>query len=327
MDKLLLTIISMLLIVTIRSPLNNPIANMYGPHFLVFYAGIITVTLLASYYNLKFDATAQLPLPSIPSNPDPYKIAYLRGGESEVIRLVIFNLLQDGYLQINKDTIEQSTTYSYADNLSIIERHVFDYFVFPKLANQTLSDTISNTIIHKFWCETYEESLLNEQLLLPKTARDLAKTISTLGSCIILGLGSYKLSIALLKGYNNVLFLIIIGLVYWIIFILLSYPSRRTQLGERYIKQLQQSFIQLKNRIIRTISDDRNDTDLNMLLPVAIFGVEILHGTSYTDFANIFAPLVTSHNAGGSSGGGCGGCGGGGGGGGGGGCGGCGGSG
>ncbi|MBD2474376.1 MULTISPECIES: TIGR04222 domain-containing membrane protein [Nostocaceae] len=321
MDKLLLTIISMLLIVTIRSPLNNPIANMYGPHFLVFYAGIISVTLLASYYNLKFDATAQLPLPSIPTNPDPYKIAYLRGGESEVISLVILNLLQDGYLQINQDTIEQSTTYSYPDNLSLIERQVFDYFVFPKLASQTLSYTISNTIIHKYWCETYEESLLNEQLLLPKTARDLAKKISVLGSCIILGLGGYKLSIALLKGYNNVFFLIIIGLIYWIIFILLSCPSRRTQLGERYIKQLQQSFIQLKNKIIRTISDDRNDTDLNMLLPVAIFGVGILHGTSYTDFAKIFAPLFTSHDTGGSDGGG--GCGGGGGGGGGGGCGGC----
>ena len=41
----------------------------------------------------------ELPL-SLPSNPDPTELAYLRGGVQEVIRLAIFRLVQAGRLTL-----------------------------------------------------------------------------------------------------------------------------------------------------------------------------------------------------------------------------------
>ena len=36
----------------------------------------------------------------IPTKPDPYEIAFLRGGENEVTRLLAFDLINRGYLRV-----------------------------------------------------------------------------------------------------------------------------------------------------------------------------------------------------------------------------------
>jgi uncharacterized protein (TIGR04222 family) len=48
-------------------------------------------------------------LPSAPGEPvavipmtDPFETAYLRGGESEVLKLALFDLVEQGYLEIRK---------------------------------------------------------------------------------------------------------------------------------------------------------------------------------------------------------------------------------
>src|SRR5262245_38132446 len=80
--------------------LDNPVANMYGPKFLLLYVGLAVFTILACRLAIRgSDPTKNLPPLPVPSNPDPYEIAYLRGGENEVTRLIIFNLIQRKYLK------------------------------------------------------------------------------------------------------------------------------------------------------------------------------------------------------------------------------------
>ena len=76
------------------------IANMYGPDFLWLYAGVIVCALgvllgaaLLPRRRLRA-STAGVSL-----NPDPYEIAYLRGGELEVGRLALIDLIEEGWLQ------------------------------------------------------------------------------------------------------------------------------------------------------------------------------------------------------------------------------------
>ncbi|CAN5756576.1 hypothetical protein BH20ACI4_BH20ACI4_23560 [soil metagenome] len=75
--------------------LDNPLAAMYGPYFLVFYAFFIFFVLigLSIVKNLS-DQTTKLNTPPIPSTIDPYEIAFLRGGTNEVARSVIFSLMR-----------------------------------------------------------------------------------------------------------------------------------------------------------------------------------------------------------------------------------------
>ncbi len=84
--------------------IHNPIAHMYGPHFLVLYASVIAITLGWCAIILR-DVTVNLPAPLVPTQPDPYEIAYLRGGATQVLHLISFDLIQRGYLKVDGNLV------------------------------------------------------------------------------------------------------------------------------------------------------------------------------------------------------------------------------
>ena len=112
--------------------MQNAIATMAGPQFLLLFAVVAAVTLLASWWWMRqSDPTANLPALPVPTSPDPYEIAYLRGGENEVLRLALFRLIQGGCLRVTEErkwwgTKEQRVerTGNVADRLSTLEREV-----------------------------------------------------------------------------------------------------------------------------------------------------------------------------------------------------------
>src|SRR6186713_403689 len=81
--------------------MSNPLTEMTGPHFLVLFAILISVVALVCWWRQwSRDTSAELsPLPS-PQTPDPYEIAYLRGGESELARVLIVSLAERNYLKV-----------------------------------------------------------------------------------------------------------------------------------------------------------------------------------------------------------------------------------
>lgn len=312
MDKLLLGILAMLVIVVISNPIANPIANMHGPLFLLFYAFVIGVTLLVCRLSLQRDREANLPLPLIPTNPDPLEIAYLRGGENEVTRLVVLDLIQRGYLEIDKQNIKQSINRPNRNILTPLEDDVFNQFSSPRKADQIFVSSLSIKV--KEHCAFYEERLKNEQLLSSEKAKKVAAQVAWKGGLIIFSLGSYKLIIALANGHFNVMFLIIMGLISLSILTNVCKVPRLSDRGKAYLKALQQTFEQLKKQVSNH-TDNSGDLN-NILLPVAVFGVSILAASPFAEYEKLFHISAATANdvsgGGGSScGGGCGGCGGG----------------
>ena len=91
--------------------LHNAIADLYGPYFLLFYATSIVVLIVARYRSIRaVDRTRDLEPMEIPAKLDPYEIAYLRGGENEVIRVAIASMIQRGLLQIIEQKQGPTTT-------------------------------------------------------------------------------------------------------------------------------------------------------------------------------------------------------------------------
>ncbi len=115
---------------------DNPLANLPGTYFLLLYAVVIG-TALVVFNSLKsqFDQTAKMPLPPIPSEPDPFEIAYLRGGANELARSLVFALTQKSLLQIrNKEKevwIEQAAKID-SRSLKPIERVAYDWVSTPR---------------------------------------------------------------------------------------------------------------------------------------------------------------------------------------------------
>ena len=90
--------------------LNNPVADMDSEYLLLFYAMAIGAVILACYKSVRSaDRTRHMEPPEIPARLDPYELAYLRGGETEVTRIAIISLLQRGLLQITESRDWSST--------------------------------------------------------------------------------------------------------------------------------------------------------------------------------------------------------------------------
>jgi uncharacterized protein (TIGR04222 family) len=310
------------------------VGDMYGPHFLVLYGCVIAITLGTCLWVVcRSDRTGDLPPLPVPKNPDPGEIAYLRGGANEVIRLVMFDLIQRGYLEVIEKQkhwwndlgtlvglgtpelhLAQVRDHPDLRHLSAMEREVFDPFSTPRKAFEVFRE-ISSSGRMKQRCDAYEERIRGEQLLCPTCA----KAPAWIGAIIIGGLGGYKLWVTFAQGRSNVFLLFIMGGFGLALLAYIFQRGRLSERGKRYLERLQQAFERVKERAtVGSVS--ARDYDPTLLLLVGLFGVRTLAGTPYDRVASMFRGAPAS---GSGCGGGCGSCGGGGCGGGCGGCGGC----
>src|SRR5215203_731761 len=113
--------------------IDNPLARMYGPYFLVFFGFIIFfAVIILALVKSQFDRTDKFAVPSIPPNLDPYEIAFLRGGINEVARSVIFSLTQKGLVEIDnsaaKPVVKKSQNPPGSANLTPIEQLTLGWF-------------------------------------------------------------------------------------------------------------------------------------------------------------------------------------------------------
>lgn len=260
--------------------LHNPIADMYGPDFLLLYGSvIILITIVCGWFVQ--DPTKNQSLPLIPSQPDPYEIAYLRSGALEVVKVAILNLIQRDYLQVSEQLIIRTAN----DNLS--ELQPIELAVLASFSSTSGTQSVES-IAEKVqpYCKIYEEKLDNEQLLYAQQWQAANIQVGLIAATIILSLGAYKLFIALGKGRHNVGFLTMMAVLS--IMFIIWFASRRSRLsirGEAYLKQLQQTFAESKTKVKYSLP---SAFDYNLV--VALFGVEALAGSTYDSYYKIFFP-------------------------------------
>ncbi|GAC1446872.1 MAG: hypothetical protein NVSMB56_09740 [Pyrinomonadaceae bacterium] len=323
---------------------DNPLANMQGPAFLFFYGCIIGLTLVACFLlRRSFDQSAKLPPPPIPTAPDPFEIAFLRGGANEVARAVVFALTQRGYLFVTDakkySTIARTQTKLDLHALHPIELKTYNWFNTPRQPAELFRSNGLKDALAPF-CKTYEENLQRNNFLSDATMKGRGSASVLICSTLIFTLGGYKFFAALAHGRTNVIFLFIFGIIGLILIYNVGKIPRLTRRGRAYLEKLQTAFEGLKKQVKTkhakemTIKDNFAVVD-PMLLAVATFGVATLAGTAYNSYHEAFrlsaqtggsscgsscgspsgssdsgGSSCSSSDGGGSCGGGCAGCGG-----------------
>jgi uncharacterized protein (TIGR04222 family) len=295
---------------------DNFIANMYGPYFLLLYGFVIIILLIAcSWANKFFDTTDQEPELRVPAEPDPYFISFLRGGEVEVLKIVLYNLIAKGYLIVSttKTSVKQKKNHPPVENLTALEKDVFKYSDSKTIISLANNETLLSKVVAR--CKELEHWKNHKELIFENTYKEKFDRIRLVCAAFIVLLGGYKLLVALSKGHSNILFLIIFcigGIV--MIWKIVPIP-RLTKKGEKFLENLKIAFQSKHDK------GGNGNTPYYLLLLAGIFGFSILstQGYSYID-SNIrkYSNWNTSGcgsgcGSGGGSGGGCGGggCGGG----------------
>lgn len=277
--------------------IHNPISHMYGPYFLVFYGCVIGLTLIGCKLFLT-DFTANLTLPLIQNKPDPYQIAYLRGEEPRVLQLVGFNLIQRGYLEVDRHIIKQVEKTPALSELNHLERKVFDWFYDSHTGTEMVYDFVLQERV-KEYCAAYKKWLEDEKLQYSLADKNKAWKIGSIAAFIILGLGSYKLMSALSRGYHNVGFLFIMAIfaIVFLVFICQQPSQHLTKKGKLYLRQLQKTFRELKGNY----QSSSTEVDYNTMLLIALFDLNVLVKSPYENYAQMFGFAVPASSSSSSS--------------------------
>ncbi|HEX7174131.1 MAG TPA: TIGR04222 domain-containing membrane protein [Pyrinomonadaceae bacterium] len=298
----------------------NPIADMRGPTFLLFYACASAATIaVCAMLSRQLDWTGSMQPPPLPSTPDPYEIAYLRGGENEVARTAVFALMRSGHLHViqrgKKSLIERTGPPAPTAALGHFERRAYGWFDHPQESAAVFRQGGLAEKLRRH-CADYEQKLRGEKLLTPPEASDRARLVRLLGLAVIAGLGAYKLAIALSRGRTNVIFLILLGAVALVVLFKVCRSPRLSRRGRAHLERLRTAFDRLKGggqTLTETATMARESADERgpyatpggldpALLTLGVFGVAALAGADHDNYTRAFnRSTATADSSGGSA--------------------------
>lgn len=259
--------------------LDNPIANMPGVWFLLFYAVTIVLVLviLSSNILVFIDDSVTMPPLKIKADLDPYEIAFLKEGAVGVARAVVFRLVQRGYLEIQDEIkISQSPQTPSMEHLSSLEKAVYRYFNSPKTKSITFPSIALPADI-KPWIEAYQRRSEEKHLTPSQTSRQLFQMIKWTCFAGILLLGGYKLLVAFIKGYDSLFLWGLTGLGLYLIASVQYTPLSHR--GRKYLQQMESAYRNLKDRV-GTLSKTESHTCLPILF--ALFGSDVLSQSTHS---------------------------------------------
>jgi len=297
---------------------DNPLANLYGPYFLVLYISFIISTIVGyRVLRTRLDRTAHYAIPPIPNNPDPFEIAYLRGGANELARAVVFSLNQKNLLKFAND---DKTSHIYPTNIEFekrglkpIERTALDWFSTTRETKELFSLKNGLATALKPYSETFQ-ARLEMQNFFPDEEMKRRNNRLTVQAFLVFGsLGAYKIFTAILGGYWNIFGIVFITIIGLFVLGAAAKMPRLTTLGKTYLERLQRSFERIKPSNHNPISAQTTVPSASFaavdpfLLSVGVFGGAALAGTMYSDYNQAFQ---RAQNQSATSSGGCGsGCG------------------
>ena len=291
----------------------NPLANMPGPAFLGLFGAllvgaIIILRIKAARIEQGEDAR---PL-AIPDQIDPYQIAYLRGGDTEVIRTAMLDLVEQGRIVdvqkggLGKMFSNATMQWKVADptdtgaDLPPIHRAVLRAFAIPRDPQSLFQSEVTSRVHEE--TRPYREWVDRENLEVDLDGRSQLRKLLIVCLVGLEVLGVYKLAAAWMHHRTNVIFLIGM-MIFGLIILPLCAQHRRLSLrGRNFLRDLQTAFGKL-----RSVKDARSKPVEpeyafgNVSLPLmamGIFGVSALQGSSYD-------PLYQSYQRAAATGGGC----------------------
>jgi uncharacterized protein (TIGR04222 family) len=283
--------------------------TMRGPQFLLFF----TLIAICAYVALGFLVAAR-ERERWPGNQrvrDPYAIAFLRGGTSELVQVVALALLLRGLLKVE-------LSYLKTVNPSDVERVAppVEKAVLKACATPIKPTSIAANAGVSVAANGYERDLEAMQLLADGEVRRARTGPVLLVIALLCGLAVMKILVAIATGHTNVFFLVFVAFLASV-WMLMRITKRRTSAGDAALKNLTSLFSSLRRR--RRYFPTNTVTDATML--AAVFGIYLLPDVSRASWAKLFAKPAdsgsSSSNSCGSScgggsgcgGGGCGGCG------------------
>lgn len=285
--------------------------NLPGPQFLVFFAILAVILLIALARFVRRGEGGKRPRLAF---NDPYQIAFLRGGANEAVAVATFSMLDRGLLRQDGDKVVAASATG-----ERIARHALERRLLGHFASRRDIDSIRESSLAATADAQYVPKLEQLGLLPDSTARRARFGSAILVSGVLLAVAATKTAIALAAGRHNVVFLIVLSVVAIVLAFIVNRP-RLTAKGKATLQDLRTLFRGLHQRVgaIR-----RGGGTADAVMAAAVFGLGVLPLATFPYLEDLRGKSSPGGDGGSSSsgcgssdggsscggGGGCGGCG------------------
>lgn len=291
-----------------------------GPWFLLAYL-IFGVLVYYLARELLIRQELRNPHAQLSLADDPFRIAFLRGGALEAVKIAAIVLVDRGLLRADGPLLETASADSLRFATHDIERDVLRLY----LGRQGHSKELAAQADMLPACRAYQDSLTQQELLVGPPLLRRRERITLPAHYLLLTVAAVKAVIAISRQHYNLLFLALLLTIF--LFMLRGLRTQATSWSaQRLLTDLRMLFGRLNQRASRL---QAGSSSADMALLAAIFGLGALPLSVYAYVAELYpVPRHSSDSSSGSTGdsssgggdgggdgggSGCGGCGGGGG--------------
>ncbi|MGK5050597.1 TIGR04222 domain-containing membrane protein [Janthinobacterium sp. RB2P8] len=261
-----------------------------GPWFLLAYL-IFGVLVYYLARELLIRQELRNPHAQLSLADDPYRIAFLRGGALEAVKIAAFVLVDRGLLRADGPLLETASADSLRFATHDIERDVLRLY----LGRQGHSKELAVQAEMLPACRAYRDTLTQLELLVGPPLLRRRERITWVAHYLLLTVAAVKAIIAISRQHYNLLFLALLLAVF-----LLMLRGLRTQAtswsAQRLLSDLRMLFSRLNLRASRL---EAGSSSADMALLAAIFGIGALPPSVYAYVAELYP--VPRQNTGGDS--------------------------
>jgi len=280
---------------------------MTGPQFLVFYVVLVILACILEQWLINRGERSGIQ--SMYFASDPYRVATLRAGNNEAIRVAVFSLVNRGVLRECNGMVQTSEGHpeKLASPLELAIARVC----------QSQPFKVSQLQRHpELWalCGQYEKDLVQEGLLCKGPVKKRRILIALTFAGIVEVTAGYRAWYAIQHGHSNLEFLVILAVVAGYLLLIMPLSRRTTADGRECLEKLQKMMGDPQDLARKLHAGDTTD---NAMMFASVFGLGMLPAGVFAFSDRLFPQPVSSSGSDSSSsdsssgcGGGCGGCGG-----------------
>ncbi|PHV29003.1 hypothetical protein CSQ93_07540 [Janthinobacterium sp. BJB426] len=261
-----------------------------GPWFLLAYL-IFGALVYYSVRELLIRMELRNPHAQLSLADDPYRIAFLRGGALEAVKIAAIVLVDRGLLRADGPLLETASADSLRFASHDIERDVLQLY----LGRQGHSKELAEQADMLPSCRAYQDTLTRQELLVGPPLLRRRERITWPAHYLLLTVAAVKAVIAISRQHYNLLFLALLLAIF-----LLMLRGLRTQptswSAQRLLTDLRMLFGRLNMRAARL---QAGSSSADMALLAAIFGLGALPLSVYAYVAELYP--VPRQNTGGDS--------------------------
>ncbi len=265
---------------------------MSSPQFLAAYL----ILILAANFYLRWRIRQQEvggAVYRLDSSADPYKIALLRGGVEEALRVTLFSLVDRGLLVEQNGLLSRGRPDAEDFVRRPLERAVLTCFAQPAAPQSAKADTAVKAALRECENELKRANLLANEETFEARFKSFGVMLG-----LVTGVGAWRALYALQHGRHNIGFLVLLGLI-GCIALVLAYRRRRTGRGDAALERLQTLFASLKRRAAKITPGGASQ---EAVVLAAVFGLAALPAAHFPFIERLFPKPQGAGGDGGSSG-------------------------